>query len=574
MAETTINVLLIEDDPDDVLLIREMLAEGGKGRFSFKVTCADRLAEGIARAEQSGIDIILADMGLPDSQGLETVKALFLRFEALPIIVLTGLTDEQTGIQSLEEGAQDFLVKGEINSRLLVRSIAYALERKQAQDSLRRSESVVHATIDALSAHICALDETGTIIHVNRAWQIFAKDNPPFPSGSQPGDNYLAVCDAASCRNSEDAALFAAGIRAVIKGEQNEFKLEYPCHSSTEKRWFIGRVTSFPGAGPVRIVVAHENITALKMAEAERIMLATAFEQAQEVVKIMNPEGIVQYVNKAAERCSAKTRAEIIGTNIFEHDVSLSQLRQAWGIVSKGETYAGLVTYENLKGKVYWLDFTMAPVYDENGAIICIITIGRDVTHERQLEEQLLQSQKMEAIGSLAGGIAHDFNNILAGMLGYTEILKGEVPQGSQSLYHLDQILVLIDRAVNLIQQILIFSRKTDSMCKPMKLTPLIQEVLKMLRATLPTTIEIRQKLSDQSSIVAADPTHIHQVLMNLCTNAGHALQEKGGILEIELTQVSVNREDIEPGQDIKPGPYVLLKISDTGEGIDPAIIS
>ncbi|MEI6128377.1 MAG: ATP-binding protein, partial [Pseudomonadota bacterium] len=194
---------------------------------------------------------------------------------------------------------------------------------------------------------------------------------------------------------------------------------------------------------------------------------------------------------------------------------------------------------------------------------------------ERQkLALQLQQSQKMEAIGTLAGGIAHDFNNILAGIIGFSELAKIKAQQDSQTIYHLEQILKLSDRAVSLVKQILAFSRKTGGTRQPMQLSPLIKEVLNLLRATLPKTIEIRQKLRDQGSLVKADPTQIHQVLMNLCTNAGHAMEEQGGVLEIELTRVSMRREDIFSGHDIEPGPYVLLKVSDTGEGIDPAIIS
>ncbi|MEI6125591.1 MAG: ATP-binding protein [Pseudomonadota bacterium] len=191
-----------------------------------------------------------------------------------------------------------------------------------------------------------------------------------------------------------------------------------------------------------------------------------------------------------------------------------------------------------------------------------------------KLEQQLLQAQKMEAIGTLSGGIAHDFNNILTGIIGFAEIAKDKVPQDSQLNFYFDLILKLGDRAVNLVRQILVFSRKTDSKRKVLQLRPLIKEVLSLFRATLPASIEIRRKFLDQGSIIEADSTQIHQVLMNLCTNAFHAMQENGGVLELELTSVSINREDITSYNDIEPGPYVLLKVSDTGTGIDPAIIN
>jgi len=315
------------------------------------------------------------------------------------------------------------------------------------------------------------------------------------------------------------------------------------------------------------------NITERKQAEAEIVRLVTAIDQTRETIEVINPDGVVQYVNKAVEHFNGKTCSEIIGKNIFDNKQFIDQLRQAWKIVSEGKIWTGVRTLQ-LNGIAYEFEFTLTPVFDARGTLTSIISMGRDVTHEKKLEEQLLQSQKMQAIGTLAGGIAHDFNNILAGMLGFIEIAKDEVPQDSQLRHYFDQTLKLGDRAVNLVRQILVFSRKSDSNRSPMQISPLIKEVLNMLRATLPATIEVRQKLLDQGSLVEADPTQIHQVVMNLCTNAYHAMQEKAGVLEVELTRISVSPEDIVSGQDIEPGPHVLLKVSDTGEGIKPEVIS
>ncbi|MEI6126535.1 MAG: ATP-binding protein, partial [Pseudomonadota bacterium] len=327
------------------------------------------------------------------------------------------------------------------------------------------------------------------------------------------------------------------------------------------------------------IVCIAQDILELKRAEDEREKLAAAIEQARETVMIMGPDGAIQYVNQAIEKITGKTRQELIGHKIYlivrySEERYRDQFRQAWESITAGIPWLGTITEIKPDNSSIDLDLAITPVRDAQGAVSSIVSIGRDVTRERLLEAQLRQSQKMEAIGTLAGGIAHDFNNILAGILGFTEIVKDEVPQDSRAIYHLDQILKLGDRAVNLVRQILAFSRKAGSNRTPMQLSPLIKEVLNLLRATLPATIEMRQRLMDQGSIVEADPTQIHQVLMNLCTNAFHALQEKAGVLEVELTRVSLSREDIASDKDIEPGPYVLLKVSDTGEGIDQAIIS
>lgn len=172
----------------------------------------------------------------------------------------------------------------------------------------------------------------------------------------------------------------------------------------------------------------------------------------------------------------------------------------------------------------------------------------------------------MEAIGTLAGGIAHDFNNILAAMMGYAELAKIEATNAKMSSY-LDQILSACDRSRDLVKQILTFSRRTEQEKKPIMLKPLIKEVTKFLRASLPTTIEIRQELNAASDLIMADATQIHQLLMNLCANAGYAMKATGGMLKIGLEEVTVAGDDAMMPS-LTGGRYLLLTVMDTGPGI------
>jgi len=186
----------------------------------------------------------------------------------------------------------------------------------------------------------------------------------------------------------------------------------------------------------------------------------------------------------------------------------------------------------------------------------------------RSTQRQLLQAQKMEAIGTLAGGIAHDFNNILTSILGYTEIALSDVPPESTARKDLCQVLEAAQRAKDLVAQILAFSRQTEGERKPIELAPIIKEAIKMLRAVLPTTTEIRYHIAPDLSVVNADPTQIHQVLMNLCTNAAQAMP-KGGLLEVALTNVELDEKLCAELEDLTPGSYVKLTVSDTGCGMD-----
>ncbi len=189
-----------------------------------------------------------------------------------------------------------------------------------------------------------------------------------------------------------------------------------------------------------------------------------------------------------------------------------------------------------------------------------------------QLELQLQQTQKMEALGTLAGGIAHDFNNILSAIIGYTEIVATGMDKSSENHDYLQRVLDAGERARSLVKQILAFSRQGEMEPKPVQVKLIVQEVLKLLRASLPATIEIIQQITT-SGTVMADPTQLHQVMMNLGTNAGYAMGQKGGQLTVLLENVDLDLNFTRQHQDMSPGPHIRLRVSDTGQGIDPALV-
>ncbi|PKN10160.1 MAG: hypothetical protein CVU70_03420, partial [Deltaproteobacteria bacterium HGW-Deltaproteobacteria-5] len=195
-----------------------------------------------------------------------------------------------------------------------------------------------------------------------------------------------------------------------------------------------------------------------------------------------------------------------------------------------------------------------------------------DITERKSMEAQLIQAQKMEAIGTLAGGIAHDFNNILGAIIGYADMAQEELPQDSPTLECIDEILRASERAKKLVEQILAFSRRHDAERKPLLIVPLIKEIVKLLRPMLPSTIRIKQNIHIHDPLILADATQVHQVLMNLCTNAAHAMQEKGGTLTIGLRQVTVHEDDHLLSGHLAAGSYLELQVADDGHGIHEKI--
>ncbi len=201
-----------------------------------------------------------------------------------------------------------------------------------------------------------------------------------------------------------------------------------------------------------------------------------------------------------------------------------------------------------------------------------ILTIFLDMTEQKQLQAQLQQSQKIQSIGTLAGGIAHDFNNILFSMIGYTEMALDDTEKGTLLHNNLQEVLIAAQRAKCLVKQILTFSRQADQDLKPLQIQLVVKEVLKLIRSSLPTTIEIHQNISNACGFVMANATQIHQVAMNLLTNAYHAMEDEGGKLEVTLKEVDLDMDDLEDPAMI-PGPYVCLTVKDTGAGIDEYVM-
>ncbi len=272
---------------------------------------------------------------------------------------------------------------------LVVVVITEITERKRAEEKLGHAEQFAKSTIDALSAHLCVLDERGTILATNEAWRAFTLANPPLARRVQVGDNYLQVCDTATGPESKDAASFAAGIRATISSDRTEFSMEYPCHSPVEQRWFIGRVTRFPSGNGIRLVVAHENITERKLAEIASNRLATIVEFSDDAIISKDLNSIITSWNRGAEKIFGYAASQIVGTSIMrlipadrhaEEDHILSEIKQ-------GRSVEHFETRRLTRdGREIDVSITASPMKDATGTVIGVSKVARDITERKKVE--------------------------------------------------------------------------------------------------------------------------------------------------------------------------------------------
>ncbi|MBT4198221.1 PAS domain S-box protein, partial [Desulfobacula sp.] len=288
---------------------------------------------------------------------------------------------------------------------------------------------------------------------------------------------------------------------------------------------------------------------------------AITLTSAENGVYIDVNDGFTKMLGYSKEDVIGKTSAELNIWNDFKDRELLASGLKKYGLVDDLEA-----DFKGKNGQIKSGIMSAHLLNIENKNIIFAIT--RNVTEQRKLESQLQQSQRMESIGTLAGGIAHDFNNILSPIVGYTEMVLLDTPEDSPVRDSLNQVYTSALRAKDLVNQILTFSRQDSSELMLMKMQPIVKEALKLIRSTISTTIEIIQDINPDCGVVKADPTQIHQIVMNLATNAYHAMEETGGELKVSLKEVELGEYDIIT-PDMTPGVYACLIVADTGVGMD-----
>jgi len=422
-------------------------------------------------------------------------------------------------------------------------SLQDVTDRKRAENSIKQSELFLRSTLDGLSAHIALLDEQGNILHVNRAWREFSQQNGAMPDMVCEGRNYLQVCDSASGKNSEEAVQFANGIRGVISKKLDCFSIEYPCHSFSKKRWFIGRVTPMPSDDSQYVVIAHEEITERKMSEQEMIKLKRCVENTSSAIVITNTRGLVEYVNPAFTEITGYTLAELIGKSprILKsgfHDAAFYQ--DMWRTITQGKAWRGEIRNKKKNGQFFWEHATISPVIDTNGSICNYVAIKEDISDKMELEQIKADIERI---------IRHDLKTPLNGIVGLPQILKMDENLTEEQVELVEAIedsgyrmLRMIDSSLDLFKM---ETGKYEYDPKSVNILPVIEQIKmhnsnKISTKKLVISIEVDgiQAVAGQDFTVQSEERLLYSLLSNLILNAIEASPQGKDVL-VELATAS-----------------------------------
>ena len=325
--------------------------------------------------------------------------------------------------------------------------------------------------------------------------------------------------------------------------------------------------------GTDRVAVFCRDVTAEKAAARERTRLASALEQTADAVILFDEKMCVAYINQSFEAMTGYSLREVRGrpaSTFYVGPEQLISLAEITATLARGDAWTGKACNTCKNGSVICCQKSIAPIRGRGGCILGYVSVWRDVTAVETLERQLRQAQKMEAIGTLAGGIAHDLNNILSPIVLLADLGLCQLSEDDPLGRTFERILKATQRAGALVRQILGLSqrRETDQPI-PFRISSILRECLKLLRPSLPSTIAITLETESTHDVVLADPAQVHQLAMNLCTNAAWAMRGSGGRLELRIAEREVVRDDPD-FPEAAPGPYVLLRVRDSGHGIRP----
>ena len=564
-------VLVVDDEADFVEMIAEILSLRG-----FDVSVAQDPAEARAQLAAHAPQVALLDVRLGRANGIDLLAELRRLAPGLVCMMMTGYADVDSAVRALSEGAYQFLRKP-IDPRDLLAALDRGFERARLEAEKAAAEAAVRAS-----------ERRYRLLAENVLDVILTLDADLRVSYVSPSVTRLTGRAVRTVLEHGLDAIATSSSLAIVRPMLREMLAEAEDAATPPSRTLDLELKRDAGAGraevtfsviraeegPLLLGVARDVAERLR-AQRETSRLAQVVEQTGDAIIVTEPDGTLVYGNGAFERLTGYSRGEAVGrTPSFlksgVHDAAF--YRDMWTTITAGRTWRGRVTNRCRDGRLVVEDGTISPLRDASGRITAFVSTKRDITREAELEARLARTQRLESIGRLAGGIAHDYNNILVAVNGFADLLRHS-PLAEKQQRYVNGIREAAGRAAELTKQILTFSRQGPRERAPLELGGVVREAARLVNGTLPAEVVLRETARGDA-LVLADPSQLHQVIVNLCTNAALAMRGTGGTLDLEVEEVDVDETMTAVCPPLSPGPHACLTVRDTGCGMTPEVMA
>jgi PAS domain S-box-containing protein len=575
MSENALRILLVDDDQVDRLAF---LRHVQRQSLLYECKTAGSVAEARSIPATEKFDVIILDHNLGDGTGFD----LLPDFKETPVIFLTGSESPEVAVNAMKAGAADYLLKDHDRNylKLMPLAVERALRQRRDHEQLLESEELFRQSFSEAPIGKAFIASDGRLLRVNRALcDMLGYSEQEFLAG---GFQLIS--------QTPDTPDGMETLFQKLAGTVRNRRVELACrHKQGHEIWIQMDIAQVPDSrGQALTYVSQiQDITGRKRAEAD---LKQAKEYAENIINTaptlicgLSPDGITRFVNPATTKICGYAAGEIVGRNwwrLFYPGDSYGQAERLFAQFDRGQVVNQETTLTARDGGKRIVSWSSMNHCAPDGAIIEVVGIGMDITAQRQAEEvrsrletQLYQSQKMEALGSLAGGVAHEFNNMLGAIIGYTELVKMDLGDQHECNANLDQVLNASQRAKEIIQQILTFSRRQELKRELINLQHVVQQTAKLIRPTIPDSVEILVDVGSDCPPLFGNTTQLHQALTNLCTNAWHAMKENGGRIVIRQKTVALVPDLTGNRLGLPEGLYSVLSVTDNGSGMDAATL-
>ena len=560
MNERSLRVLLVEDSDDDARLVVHEIEKAG-----YRVSWHRVETEGRMRAalRDDGWDLVIADYNMPRFSAPAALKLLKDSESDVPVLVISGSVGEEHGVETMKAGAHDYLFKNRLGR--LAPVIERELEQAAQRRARRTAEEQYRLLFENSPLPMWVVDrETLRFLAVNEA---------AIAHYGYSREEFLGM-NLADVRPAADVPALLAALSKLADGLHEK---EVWRHRKKDASVIYVEITThgLVFAGRPAFLALLNDITDRRRAEralrASEERYRVLMECAEDAIFVIDAGGRIVQANAAAERLLARPRTEILGSEFptIAAPEQHEQIRNGIRNTLKGKGMHGE------ERRAVRSDGTSVPIEISASAVEVggeglVLAIVRDISEQTSMAEQLRLSQKMEAVGQLAGGVAHDFNNLLTAILGYSQILAGELRESPNHFAAVEEIRKAGERAAGLTRQLLAFSRKQMLEPRVLDLNEVVRHIQEMLSRLIGEDIQVAIKLDPALGSVRADAGQLQQVIMNLAVNARDAMP-RGGRLTIETANVELDDSYAVTHVHVQPGRYVMLAVSDTGMGMDEA---